>query len=147
MCAGLLAALVGVVLIAAPADAGEKRVLRGTVGATGKARVTISFEVREQVRNRAVGFRFRRIEVRCDGDGQIRYASGPIAGSNSGPASQGKDFGVAALGQDYSWRVRGKVESPRKVRGTVRLHGSAVPLKGGGEADCDSGRLHFMATR
>lgn len=46
-------------------------------------------------------------------------------------------------------RVRGELTAPRKAKGTIRVHGSAVPLDPptGGRGDCESTRQDWTAKR
>ncbi|MFN8114318.1 MAG: hypothetical protein U0R51_14105 [Solirubrobacterales bacterium] len=46
---------------------------------------------------------------------------------------------------DYKGQIRGRLVKPTKAAGWVRASGHKVPLEGGEQAECDSGRLHWVA--
>jgi hypothetical protein len=96
---------------------------------------------------------FRQISVRCDGERHLARAS--ITGGFAINADFGGpgDWGVQGeIGGDpsdptYATKVRGRLVTWNRARGWIRLWGSRIPLRGGGRAECDSGRLHWVARK
>ena len=136
------------------AHAGEGKVLRGELDGGGKAKITVTYEHKFGTFVRTTTWRFHPIQVHCDGDGQPRIAAVEIRGGESVRAefADRNGFGVGTASgplhhAEVKTYVRGDFVTKRKAEGFVRVNGNAVPLKGGGESDCDSGRLHFTATR
>jgi len=143
---------VGVVLVAAlvftAMAAAKKTVLTGLFDGGGKARVAVAGATADG-KYRKVVYSFRHITVRCDGDGEQRLAADRVAGGNSDESGL-IHFGNTVISgpakhPKYLAKVHGTFTHPGEARGYVRVSGTRVPLKGGGHADCDSGKLKFEA--
>ena len=146
--------IAAVFLVAGAAEAGEGKVLRGYLDGGGKARITVTYEHRYGTFVRTTKWRFQPIQVRCDGDGSEAWLAIAVTGGESIRAefADRNGFGGGTASghlhdPDVKTYVRGDFVTKRKAEGFVRVNGNAVPLEGGGHADCDSGRLHFKATR
>jgi len=148
------ATITAVFLVAGAAEAGEGKVLRGELDGGGKATITVSYLMKQGVLVRKTAWRLGPITVRCDGDGQPRIAAIEPSGSEYIRAKYAdrNGFGLGTVegpfhDPDLKTFVSGDFVTKRRAKGFVRVNGNTVPLKGGGHADCDSGRLHFTATR
>jgi len=148
------AGIATVFVLGGAAHAGEGKVLRGELDGGGKAKIIVSYETKQGSLVRTTQWRFGPIEVRCDGDRRQRVAAFNVSGGEAVWAKYAdrNGFGGGTVSgpfhdPDVKTLVRGDLVTKRKAEGFVRVNGNAVPLKGGGEADCDSGRLHFKATR
>lgn len=126
--------------------------MRGGVDHGGQARVQTSHYVRGNgQRMQRTSYRFTSLSVRCDG--KWRPADLDVSGSESvwRKYADRNPFGVDTISGPMSdphvkTEIRGDYVSKRKTRGWVRISGSDVPLRGGGSAACDSGRLRWVAT-
>jgi hypothetical protein len=125
------------------------RTLTGSIDPSGSARVHIGFKRIDHARFRVYRWSFDRVPLRCGGRRATARDSvdGSEAIRNSAPGRDEFGYGVADGGPgkpSYAARVRGRLVRRDKARGILRVHGTAVPLKGGGQDRCDSGRLHWI---
>jgi hypothetical protein len=133
------------------AFAGETVRLKGTVDNGGSAMVTISDDHWGGTPTRKYWWKFSDLTVRCEeGNRTARHAvtggfeinahfdrPGPwgIEGTTEGDPSD----------PAYATEVSGRLKTPRKAKGWVRVWGSEVSLEGGGQGECESGRLRWIA--
>jgi hypothetical protein len=146
--------MTAIVVLTWPAAAGAAGTVHmsGPLQSGGSAEIDISDTVVAGTAARKYSWHFEHITVRCDG--KRRLARLPIDGGFSinaqfdGPGPWGIS-GTRGEGPNgfYETKVAGRLVNPRHARGWIRVFGTATPLVGGGQADCDSGRLHWSAER
>lgn len=125
--------------------------LEGPLERGGHAKVEISKDRVQGTRMERYRWEFRRISVRCEGERRI--VKGALTGgfainaAYGGPGDWGIQGTTAGKPGDpvHATKVRGRLVSWSKARGWIRLWGSEIRLRGGGRAECDSGRLHWIA--
>ena len=118
--------------------------LTGTFDGDGRVEVKLLTVKRHGERELRVEFSFHHITVRCDGDGQQRLTPA-LDGRNKGPHSD-EEFGYSIVGDGYEANMFGRFDSKTEAHGYVEISGKRVPLKGGGHADCKSGKLKWTAS-
>lgn len=139
--------------IAVPAQAGngvpQPVELRGGMEQGGRAEVDVSYVKRDGELYRKYRYRFSGITVHCDG--QRHKAADPIGGSETiwDKYADRNPFGVDTISgpfndPDYKSSIRGHLDKPTRAHGWVRVSGHDVSLKGGGQGECNSGRLRWV---
>ena len=125
--------------------------LAGPIEKDGRADISISAGKVDGTPVHRYRWEFRRLAVRCSGN--RRTAKLPVVGGFSANAEfdqVGDHWGVSGtrgVGPDgtYETKVSGRLVTRKKARGWVRVLGTAVDVRGGGNRTCDSGRLHWIA--
>jgi hypothetical protein len=126
--------------------------LRGNVDSGGRVAIEIDEDrFRDGTRTERYRWKFSHLSVRCDG--RERLARHEVTGGfeisarYGGPGPWGLSGTSAGDPRDpsYETKVKGRLITYRKAKGWVRVSGNAVPLRGGGSAECDSGRLRWVA--
>ncbi len=135
---------------------GTRHVLYGVVQPSGKVTMTVRLVRIRHQRLRAYTWKFRNLRLHCAGRPAV------FRGFTAGEAIRNRDadrFGYRVFFRDAPPRrssltetVSGRLLDPlkplrrrRRATGFVRVNGSRVPLRGGGHAKCDSGRLRWSA--
>lgn len=146
-------ALAGFAALAGTAFANDVIRLDGTVDKGGTAVVKISdgrFE--DGTATRRYRWKFSDLTVECAGTSHV--ARHPVTGGfeinaefdRPGPWGTGGEIGGDPHDPAYATETSGRLlPSGRRAKGWVRVFGSEVPLADGAEAECDSGKLRWVA--
>lgn len=150
---GIGLAIAGAVcaVVAAVSWAGDGQTLKGDIERSGQATIRVSVETRKDGhRYRKTEYRFTELQVRC-GEREREFRFGVSGGETVWLRYADRNpFGTVTISGPagnpaVKTKVVGRLVTPRRARGFVRVSGSSVPLEGGGSARCDSGRLHWAA--
>lgn len=122
--------------------------LRGPLGESGRAEVRVSYPTIHGTPAQRVKWRLTALTVDCQGRREV--AENPLVGYDAiarefaGDHRFGSNFAFGDLRHPvYAGKVRVTLLSPHRARGWTRVYGSAIHLRGGGTAACDSGRVRF----
>jgi hypothetical protein len=153
----LAVAVIACGLVAATSQAlgtAGKHALKGPLDRGGEVVIKVSRGEFDGTTTRKYEWTFDPVQVRCSG--KWRVARFPVTGGMEinirYEPKPGESWGISGTGAEgphgtYGDKVAGRLVTHAKARGWVRVHGTGVPLRGGGFDDCDSGRLHWVARR
>lgn len=127
--------------------------LKGRIEPSGHAKLRIHYRHAHGQKTRWYTWHFYRVPLKCQG--------GPAVPRDTVKGGEGiwnkfadrDPFGGVVVHLDkphhvaYREHVSGKLITPKKARGFVRVWGPKVPVRGGGYKRCDSSRLHWKVTR
>jgi hypothetical protein len=127
--------------------------LDGDIEHDGVVNITIRKDRVQDTPGERYRWEFSRLRVICEGE--ERHAKRAVLGGfwinarYGGPGDWGTQTVKAGDERDpsYAWRVSGQLVSWDKAKGWLRIWGNDVLLSSGGRAECDSGRLHWVALR
>jgi hypothetical protein len=123
--------------------------LSGPITPSGTGKVRIGSAELRAGEFRTYRFTFKAVPLNCEGTSETakRLRTAVYVPADRRPSHDRLQARVQSSGPtlDYTLEVVGRRHRARKVAGSVRVHGSAVPLRGGGSADCDSGALRWKA--
>ncbi len=123
----------------------------GHVEPSGRAEVTIQYKHQHGRVLRSFDWRLERVPLKCT-SGPAVARDGVGGGESRG--AHARRFGMGEIsggpGQpppEFSAFSGGHIAGKDEIAGYVTIHGTQIPLRGGGTDRCHSGRLHWTATR
>jgi hypothetical protein len=126
--------------------------LTGHIKPSGRAELRISYKRIDGRKYRSYDWSLDRIPLHCKSGHEISKPSVEGGMTIWNRYADDQPFGITEVGGSlrhpvYKATVHGHLVSRNKARGLVRVHGSSVPLRGGGHGRCESHRLHWKAHR
>jgi hypothetical protein len=147
----LLLGAVAAMLVAAPiaAAAGKTTTYSGDIDGGGTIEFTVkTTKKHHKKKSKVIDFRFEGLPLDCAGGDGTETTSGAL--NFKVPVKKGKFTVDAVLGSSQNPKAallaNGKIKKG-SARGDIRVHGTEVPLDGGGTGDCDSDTVDWSATK
>src|SRR4051794_27836678 len=153
VCALVALALCAGLAIAAYTSSPHQGTLKGQIKPSGHAKLRIHYRHTDGQNMRWYRWHFYRVPLKCKGGPAIARRAAKDGEGIWNRFADGASFGGTWAELDrphhvtYREHVSGKLITPDKARGLVRVSGASVPLRGGGHDECDSGRLHWKVRR
>jgi hypothetical protein len=125
--------------------------LAGPAGESGTVKIDVSVRKRHDGRWRFYKVRFKDLPMQCVGGPTTFDFNGGATGVTMN-APDRDSFGLGLVEKNehgertYSWFYGGELTSHNTAEGFVRARGSEMPVEGGGEDDCHTGRLEWTAS-